>query len=113
MAELHFQQTALGSSVTYVASSNMRHRGWNSCGGVPIAKLNPRNRRGHEKVVSQELPRGKEEAQLDLSSGGDTKEALDELRLPRRVSAIQSFDLPLPCHVYSLDTLKCPVGGVE
>lgn len=44
---------------------------------------------------------------------GYAEDALDELRLPYRVAAIQSFDLSFPDHMRSLYPLYRPPGCVE
>ena len=46
----------------------------------------------------------REELVQRLALGGDTEEALDELRLPCCVSPVQLFDLSLPQYVHRLDT---------
>jgi hypothetical protein len=48
-----------------------------------------------------------------LRLSGDPEEALDKLRLPYRVSPIQSLDLPLPYHVHRLDPFQRLLGCVE
>ena len=45
--------------------------------------------------------------------GSDTKEGLDKLCLPYRVSSAQPFNLSLTHHVHRLDLLQRPLGGVE
>jgi hypothetical protein len=55
----------------------------------------------------------REEADRRLQSGGDTEQALNELRLRCRVSSVQPFHLPLLHHVRGFNFFQGSLGGVE
>src|SRR5829696_8435965 len=55
----------------------------------------------------------REGAWLKLQLSSDAEETFDEPRLPRRVSAVQPFHLPLSHHVHGLNTFRRPLRGVK